>query len=348
MKKMFAIIATACAFFAVMTASGASIGEVYSNKADSKAKDIYGSGSSLLVGNRPYDSLATAKAAMNLMAKEKYGELYPDTPIADAQSLSELAGYIIGRKNPDGTESFYITGLQKLGGSGGDRGALGGHKIGDSVYGYHTGRHTTEDGLTIPSSKDYKSLRLSAEKWWEKWELEIVDDMATGKSAAIDKAGGVWSFSENGDLTKESDSVAAYCNKKSGEFENGYERTKAHLANKDKGDSDGHSAACVKDADSLVVNGSAALGSTGHNPAPANQTYTQDNRQVKQWAADQIKSAYSQATAIADSEGFGGEYRARVDPIVNQGLNAINSIPDQQTVTVPAAPTQGGGSPNGQ
>jgi hypothetical protein len=84
------------------------------------------------------------------------------------------------------------------------------------------------------------------------------------------------------------------------------------------------------------------------NTAPANQTYTQDNRKVKQWAADQIKSAYSQATAIADSEGFGGEYRARVDPIVNQGLNAINSIPDQQTVTVPAASTQVGGSPNGQ
>ena len=69
---------------------------------------------------------------------------------------------------------------------------------------------------------------------------------------------------------------------------------------------------------------------------PAYQTQTIDNRQMKQMAANQINSAYSQATAIADSEGFGSEYRSAVSPVVNWGLDTISSIPDQQTVVVPA------------
>lgn len=70
--------------------------------------------------------------------------------------------------------------------------------------------------------------------------------------------------------------------------------------------------------------------------APANQTQTIDNRQMKQWAANQINSAYSQACSIADAEGVGGEYRSAVGPVVNQSLNAIGTIPDQQTIVVPA------------
>lgn len=63
---------------------------------------------------------------------------------------------------------------------------------------------------------------------------------------------------------------------------------------------------------------------------------TIDYRPVKNWATETINSAYSQATGIADSEGFGAEYRSRASPIVNQGLNYIQSIPDQ--VQVPVGP----------
>lgn len=67
---------------------------------------------------------------------------------------------------------------------------------------------------------------------------------------------------------------------------------------------------------------------------PAQAYETIDYRPVKNWATETINSAYSQATGIADSEGFGAEYRSRVSPIVNQSLNYIQSIPDQ--VQVPA------------
>ena len=65
------------------------------------------------------------------------------------------------------------------------------------------------------------------------------------------------------------------------------------------------------------------------------QTYeTIDYRPAKNWATETINSAYSQATEIADDEGFGAEYRSRVLPIVKHGLNNIQSIPDQVQVPV--------------
>lgn len=341
MTKFFRLV-FATNLAAMVAASGATMGDVYSNKSGAKVQDVYGSGSSLLVGNKPYESLANAKAAMNALAKQKYGELYPGATLADAQQQSELAGYIVSRKNLDGTESFYITGLQKLGGRGGDRGPLGGYRLGDSIYGYHTGRHT-EGQLTIPSSKDYKNLRSSSEKKWANWEMEIVDDMATGKSAAIDKSGGVWSFSDNGTLKNESDSVADYCNKKSGEFKDGYELTKAVLANPDENDPNGHAAACVKDADSLVVNGTSSLGAVDQTSTPSSQSYTIENTAMKQYMAQQLESAYSTASAMAAEAGVGAEYQAAVAPVVSQGRAAISAIPDRQTVTVPAGSAQGGG-----
>ena len=70
-------------------------------------------------------------------------------------------------------------------------------------------------------------------------------------------------------------------------------------------------------------------------PQPAAQTQTIDNTARKAWAAGQINAAYSQASSIADEAGVGGEYRARANPIVQQGLSAIESIPDQQQVLIP-------------
>lgn len=81
--------------------------------------------------------------------------------------------------------------------------------------------------------------------------------------------------------------------------------------------------------------GMSAAGMDASAASPPAQAYeTIDYRPVKNWASSTINDAYSQATGIADSEGFGAEYRSMVSPIVNQSLNYIQSIPDQ--VQVPA------------
>lgn len=81
--------------------------------------------------------------------------------------------------------------------------------------------------------------------------------------------------------------------------------------------------------------GTSSAGVPTSGPSSPAQAYeTVDYRPLKNWATETINSAYSQATGIADSEGFGAEYRARAAPIVNEGLNYIQSIPDE--VQVPA------------
>ena len=69
-------------------------------------------------------------------------------------------------------------------------------------------------------------------------------------------------------------------------------------------------------------------------PSPQ-QSYTIDNRQMKQWASQQLEGAYQYASGIAAEAGVGAEYQSAVAPVMSQGRSAINSIPDQQTVTVP-------------
>ena len=71
------------------------------------------------------------------------------------------------------------------------------------------------------------------------------------------------------------------------------------------------------------------------NPAPAAQSYTKDNRALKQWASQQLEGAYQYASGIAAEAGVGAEYQSAVAPVMSQGRAAISSIPDQQTVTVP-------------
>lgn len=67
---------------------------------------------------------------------------------------------------------------------------------------------------------------------------------------------------------------------------------------------------------------------------PAQTIETIDYRGLKQWGTDLLNNTYSQVSAMADEEGVGAEYRSRASPILNQGLNYIQSIPDQVQVPV--------------
>ncbi len=69
---------------------------------------------------------------------------------------------------------------------------------------------------------------------------------------------------------------------------------------------------------------------------PANQTQTIDNTAIKQWASQQLEDAYRCASGLAAEAGVGAEYQSAVAPVMSQGRAAINAIPDQQTITVPA------------
>lgn len=67
---------------------------------------------------------------------------------------------------------------------------------------------------------------------------------------------------------------------------------------------------------------------------PAQAYETIDYRELKRWGTDLLNNTYSQVSAMADEEGFGAEYRSRAAPVLNQGLNYLQSIPDE--VQVPA------------
>lgn len=79
------------------------------------------------------------------------------------------------------------------------------------------------------------------------------------------------------------------------------------------------------------------------NTAPAYQTYTHDNTAMKSQMSQQLESAYQYASGIAAEVGVGAEYQSAVAPVMSQGRAAISSIPDQQTYTIPASSSQGGG-----
>ena len=71
------------------------------------------------------------------------------------------------------------------------------------------------------------------------------------------------------------------------------------------------------------------------NTAPATQSYTIDNRVLKQQLSRQLEGAYRYASGVAAEAGVGAEYQSAVAPVMSQGRSAISSIPDQQIVTVP-------------
>lgn len=79
------------------------------------------------------------------------------------------------------------------------------------------------------------------------------------------------------------------------------------------------------------------------NAAPAFQTQTVDNTAMKAQASAMLENAYQYASGIAADAGVGAEYQSAVAPVMSQGRAAISSIPDQQTVSVPAGSAQGGG-----
>lgn len=79
------------------------------------------------------------------------------------------------------------------------------------------------------------------------------------------------------------------------------------------------------------------------NTAPAFQTYTHDNTAMKSQLSQHLESVYQYASGIAAEVGVGAEYQSAVAPVMSQGRAAISSIPDQQTYTIPASSSQGGG-----
>lgn len=85
----------------------------------------------------------------------------------------------------------------------------------------------------------------------------------------------------------------------------------------------------------VVVPLQSTVGESASTVSAPGQAYeTVDNRELKQWGTDLLNDTYSRASGIADSEGFGAEYRSQAQPILNQGLNYIQSIPDQMQVPV--------------
>lgn len=65
-------------------------------------------------------------------------------------------------------------------------------------------------------------------------------------------------------------------------------------------------------------------------------TLTIDNTAAKAQLSGMLEGAYQYASGIAAEAGAGAEYQSAVAPVMAQGRAAISSIPDRQTVTVPA------------
>jgi hypothetical protein len=61
-----------------------------------------------------------------------------------------------------------------------------------------------------------------------------------------------------------------------------------------------------------------------------------DNTVLKSQLSDMLEGTYQYCSEVAAEEGCGAEYQSAVAPVMRQGRSAISSIPDRETITIPA------------